>query len=117
VDGQHLLPVREAELLERMDDLDAGVADQDVDAAEGSHRRLHRGVHLVFVGHVGADADRLAAGRLQFGGGGFGRFLVEVGDHDLRAFAGVDDRDLLADAAGRASDEGNLVFQLHESLP
>ena len=34
VDRQHLLPVGVAELLDRMDDLDAGVADQDVDAAE-----------------------------------------------------------------------------------
>ena len=36
MDRQHLLPLGEFELLERRDDLDAGVADQDVDAAEAS---------------------------------------------------------------------------------
>jgi hypothetical protein len=35
VDREHLLPLGERELLERMDDLDAGVADQDVDPAPG----------------------------------------------------------------------------------
>ena len=37
------------ELLERMDDLDAGVADQDVDAAEGLHHRGDAGIDLLLV--------------------------------------------------------------------
>ena len=39
VNGQHFLPVRVAKFLERMDDLDAGVADEDVDPAVGLDRR------------------------------------------------------------------------------
>ena len=38
------------------------------------------------------------------------RGQVHVGDRDARALAGVDGRDLLADAAGRAGDDGDLVL-------
>ena len=40
------------------------------------------------------------------------RVLVQVGDRDLGAFAREDGGDLLADAAGRAGDDGDLVGQL-----
>jgi hypothetical protein len=60
VDGEHLLPLGELELLDRVHDLDAGIADQDVDAAEGRGASSTAGIHLVFVRHVHRDADRLA---------------------------------------------------------
>ena len=64
-----------------------------------------------------ATPDGLAAGRHQFGRGRVGALLIEVGDHHLRALAGVDDGDLLADAAGGAGDDGNLVLQTHVFSP
>jgi hypothetical protein len=72
-----------------------------------------RGVDLVFVGHVHRHADGLRARGLEFGGGGVGRFLVQVGNDDLGAFLCEEDGDFLADAAGRAGDVGDLVLELH----
>ena len=46
MDGEHLLPFGEVELVERRHDLDAGVADQDVDAAEGRDRLGDAGFDL-----------------------------------------------------------------------
>ena len=57
MDRQHLLPVGEAELLDRMDDLDAGVADQDVDAAECRNGFRDAGVDRRLVRDVHCDAD------------------------------------------------------------
>jgi hypothetical protein len=113
VNGKHLLPIGERKLLDWVHDLDTGIADQDVDAAEGLGGLFDRGVDLLLAGHVDSDADRLGAARLQFGRGGIGRLLVEVGDHDLRALLGEEERDLLADTAGRAGDESDLVLELH----
>jgi hypothetical protein len=45
----------------------AGVVDQDVDAAEALHRRLHRGGHGALVADVGLHRQRLAAGGLDLG--------------------------------------------------
>ena len=61
MDREHLLPFGVGELLERMHDLDAGIAHQDVDAAERRDHRRHAGVDGFFVRHVHRDADRLAA--------------------------------------------------------
>src|ERR1019366_6416873 len=112
VDGEHLLPLCEGELLERVDDLDAGVADQDVDAAPGLHDRRDGGVDLAFVGDVGGDGHGAGAAGLQLVGGGLRGGHVHVGDGDLGAFACVGGGDLLADAAGGAGDDGDLVVQL-----
>ena len=50
-------------------------------------------------------------------GGGLRRGQRQVGDHDLGAFLGVLERDFLADAAGRAGDDGDLVLELHVRSP
>jgi hypothetical protein len=46
-------------------------------------------------------------------GGGLGALQVEIGDGDARALAHIGGGDLLADAAGGAGDDGDLVFQAH----
>jgi hypothetical protein len=43
-----------------VNDLDAGIADQHVDAAEGRHHFGDRRVHLFFAGDVHGHADRRA---------------------------------------------------------
>ena len=111
VDRQHLLPLGERKLLERMDDLDAGVADQDVDVAERLDGGLHGRIDLGLVGDIHRHADRLAAGLLDLGCGGVGRLLVEIGDGNRRPFTREFQGDFLADAAGRAGDECNLAFE------
>ena len=58
MDGEHLLPIGEGKVLDRMHDLDAGIGDEDVDPAEGLDRLLDACVDLVLLGDVHADADR-----------------------------------------------------------
>ena len=71
-----------------------------------------RGVDLGLVGDVHGDGHRAARRRPDSRGGGLGRRQVEVGDRDLGALGGVDVGDLLADAAGGAGDDGDLVLKL-----
>ena len=59
MDGEQLLPFRELEILERRHDLDAGIADEHVDPAEGGDRLGHAGFDLCLARHVHGDADRV----------------------------------------------------------
>ena len=74
-------------------------------------------LHLLFAADVHRDAHRDAAVGDDFlGGRRVGRLLVQVGDRDLGAFAREDERDVLADAAGGAGDDGGFVLQFHDFL-
>ena len=108
VDREHpVLRFREVEILQRRYDLDARIAHEHVDAAEGGDRLGHAGVDLGLARYVHRDADsRIVAaeprGRSRVGAG-----LIEIGDHDLGAFALKGARDLLADAG--AGDDRNFA--------
>ena len=83
------LPLGEFEVDQRCDDLDAGIADQNVERAEGRDHLGGADVDLLLVGDVHGDADDTLAARINLAGGGIGRRLIEVGDGDLGAFAGI----------------------------
>jgi hypothetical protein len=59
VNGQHLFPLFERIIDDGADDLDAGVADQHVDAAEVRGRIGHALVDLLFAGDVHGDGKCL----------------------------------------------------------
>ena len=96
-----------------MHDLDAGIANQDVDASEARDDGGDALGDRFLVGDVHGDTDCLAATHPDFVGGRLGRGFVEVGDCHLRAFARVNQRDVLADAAGGTGDDGGFVLELH----
>jgi hypothetical protein len=104
---------RSAGKLDRRGVLDAGVVDQDVDAAQAVHRGLHHGVDLLGLGHVGAvvadlDAELLCqpgTQRLDLRG------VAEAVEHQVGAGTAERACDTQADAAGRAGDDGSLAFQ------
>jgi hypothetical protein len=100
----------------RSDDLDAGVADQDIERPEFLDDLGAGGLHLLFVSDVHGDPDGAIASGIDPASGGLRRFLVEVGDGDLGAFARENDGDLFADPACRAGDHGDLVRQTHACL-
>ena len=101
-------------VLDRMDDLDAGVGHEDVDTAEGGNGLLDAGVHLLLVGDIHGHRDRslvvaqLARRRRR-------RVEVEVGDGDPAARLDIAPGDGVADAAGRTGDEGNLAVEFHDA--
>ena len=53
MDGEHLLPLLEREIDHGRNDLDASVADEHIDAAEGGDRLRHAGVDLLFANEPG----------------------------------------------------------------
>ena len=114
VNGQHLLPVGERKILDRMHDLYAGIRDEDVDFAERRDRLLDAGVDLIFVGHVHGNRDGvfLAAKLLR---SGLRRVEVEVCDDDTAAGCNVTLGDAVADAAGCTGDEGDFAVEFHDA--
>ncbi len=120
VDRDDLVPLLDREFLDRRDELDAGIVDEDVDRAElALGIRDHLG-DLVALGHVGGRIERLDAelgldaGPLLFDRGG----IAETVDHQRRAFARESPRDRQADTAGRTRYDSNLALQRHgRSLP
>ena len=68
--------------------------------------------------HVGYAVNRLAARCFDLVGNGFELVFAARAEHDFRAFAGKFQRGGFADAAGRASDNYNFVFNvLHDGTP
>ncbi len=115
MDAQEPLPVGELEVLDRGDDLDAGIAHQHIDLAEMLDRLGDAGIDRVLAGHVHDHAQRLARSA-ELGGDRVGGGLIDVGDDDLAALAHVGLGNLLADAAGGAGDDGNFVLHTHELI-
>jgi len=113
-----VVPVGPAHLVEDAVAQDAGVVDQDIDAAEGVARGLDDGVGVLRLGDRQRAGDRLAAALGDLVDHGLRRTGVRAGaiearadvvDHDARAFARQQQRDRAADAAAGAGDDRNLV--------
>ena len=80
---------------------DAGVVDQNVDPAEGLHRRVHQGLDLVGLGHVAPDGQGLGPQGLTGSHGLTGRGLVSgVAQHHIGAALGQLQADGPADVPG-----------------
>ena len=107
MDREQLLPFCELELDERGDDLDAGVADQDVEAPEGFDHPCHPGFDLLLVAHIHRNPERALKRRIDLGRRFLRRLPIEIRDHHLCALAGEGERNLLADAARGARDHGD----------
>ena len=92
---------------------DAGVGEEDVDRAVVPLGLGDQMPDVGFLGDVAGTATPLIS--LATASEPVG---IAVGhDHALGAFPGVAPRDRLADAARRAGDDADLVFDFHSSLP
>ncbi len=116
VDGQHFLPLGKGKLLNRVDDLDAGVADQDVHAAKFGDDGRHAVVDGLLVGDVHRQAHRDSLVRADFLRRGVRRLLLKVGDGHLGSLAREAEGDGLSDAAGGAGDDGGFFLESHGYL-
>ena len=119
IDRQDLVPFLRREILDRRDELDAGIVDQHVDRAMlGFDRRHHLGDvlglahvgalkgdgHVEFLGHPGAQLLDLAG-------------IAKPVEHDVVADLGERARDAEADAAGRAGDHRYSSVQPCQQSP
>ena len=81
--GHHVVlqvPVRVGGLEQRLRQRQAGVVDDQVDAAEGEHGRVDRGLHRGLVGDVDLRRRSATSGAADLGRGGLRLLQVEVGD-------------------------------------
>src|SRR3954452_997576 len=113
MDGKHLLPAAEVELVDRLDDLNAGIAHQHIDPTKCIGDLGEPGIDLPLVGDVHGNAHGLTPGGLELRRSGVRTLLVEVGDDHLGSLAGVNQGDLLADAAGGTRNQSDLTLQAH----
>ena len=105
-------------ILDRRDELDAGVVDHDVDGSELLGRVPDHRLDLVALRHVGAVVDALDLElALDLGALFLDRLrIAEAVDHHVRAFLGERAGDGEADPAGGAGDDGVMVGERHEAV-
>jgi len=113
VDRDDRLPFIGRELLDRGDELDAGIVDENVDRAEGPFAERDHFRDLGGLAHVGRRIDRLD---LEVGFDA-GTLLLDVGrdaksvDHNIRAGARERPHHCESDAAGGAGHNRGLTCQ------
>jgi hypothetical protein len=118
VDGEDLVPLLDREVLDRRDELDAGVVDQDVHRAE---RLLGVGDHagdLGWLGHVGGGVPGLDL-EVGLDPGALGLDVLgfaEAVDGDVRPLRGQGPGDGETDPAGGPGDDGGLRGEGHDAL-
>ena len=115
VDGENLVPDGEVGVLGPAPARnDAGVVDQDVEAAEGLVASVDHGPHLVLDGDVDDRGQAAHLGRHRFTA-----LLIGVRDDDLAAMARVQSGDGGADARSRAGNDRDLSLKrlAHDRIP
>jgi hypothetical protein len=101
---------------ERRHDLDAGVADEDINGPECLDDLGRSIIHLLLICDVQRDADNALPSGIDLARSGVGCLLIEVCDGDLCAFAREDNGNFLSDAARCTGDDRDLIFQTHGTL-
>lgn len=109
VDVHDLAIVLDGRVADRAGPFEAGVGEDDVEAAEGLDGVSDHGLDLGLVGDVGLNEGGAAAGLLNQCDGLFAFLLAATGDDDACALLGEGDGGFAADAAGAAGDENDLV--------
>ena len=104
VDAQHGVEIGFGHVQEIGRLEDAGVVDQHVDAAVRGQGARHQRVHVGLVAHVAVHVERA-----EFGGQRAAVRVVQIGDHDVGAFAREAPGAGLADALGAAGDDDDAA--------
>src|SRR6516225_10486761 len=107
MDRQQLLPFCELEVDNRRNDLNSGVAHENVECSEFLDHLRGADIHLLLVGHIHRYADGALAGGINLMGGRIGAVTVEIGNSDDGSLPSKYPRDLLADSTGCARYNGN----------
>ena len=107
-----------AVLLDRLEDHDPGVVDDDVEPAVAGDRGVDRALDVGVDGDVAGRRHRLAhAGGVQLLDRARRAFRLVVGDDDAGAVAAEAQAGRQADAGRAAGDDHHLVVEAHGPLP
>src|SRR5262245_26033223 len=117
MDRQQFLPLGELEFDQRRDDLNAGVADKNIERAECIDHPGGASLHLLLIGDIHRHADGALSAGIDLTSRCISGFLIEICNRDLRTLAGKNNRDVLAYPTGSAGDDGDLILEMHVSLP
>ena len=101
--------------MRRLADVDAGVVDEDVDAAELAADARGHGIDGGLVGDVGDHGDRLGAAAFELGDRGERFCFVAPDDRDRGAGFRQSAGHAEPDAAIAAGDDGDLAAEIELS--
>jgi hypothetical protein len=90
---------------------DAGIVDQDRHRPDLFGDAFGDGDAVLALGHVKLEAFCLAAKLANFLRRFFGGFFVHVEQHDLRALAGITERDRAPDPRTCTGDDGDVILE------
>src|SRR5206468_7085829 len=113
VSPEVIFPVLRSDLEEGLRLGDAGVVDEHVDLAERADRVGHEPLDRGMLPDVAGRSERAPSEAARLAGGLFRALAVEIGDRDVRSFAGERESDRLADAAAGSGDECDLTLESH----
>ena len=111
VDRHALAPALQRHLRQRLDDADAGIVHEHVEAAEAVDDCRDRGLPIGFLGDVEGDEHRLRAACRELGRERLAALLVDIGERDRRAFRRERAGAGLADALRSTGDERDAASQ------
>jgi len=92
---------------------DAGIVDDDVEAAQFLLGKRHGGAHLIELRHVGNEGDGAAAQRAHFGGSRVQLVLVQIHQRDIGTILGQAQGDRLADTLRGTRDQRDFSGNTH----
>src|SRR5262249_6612547 len=117
MDRQQLLPLGELEIDQRGNDLNAGIADKNIERAECFDHSCGACLHLPFVTNIHTHADGALSARINLASRRISRVLIKICNRDLRTLASKNNGDVLAYPTGSTGDDGNFVLETHVNLP
>ena len=117
IDGVHAIEVL-GRLIGRVTrrNLDAGIVERHVQAAEAGDSAFHHRGGLRLVRHIAGDAHRLVPCQFQLVGGGTQRRLVDIGEHDGGARLGEGPRCSQSHAGAGAGYKGDLASEVIDRI-
>jgi hypothetical protein len=118
VDVEGAVPLLRRQILDGCPDpVDAGVREDDVEAAETIDRGPDRALHVLPRRHVAAHERGPASPCLDLLARRLALVVLEVGEHDVGALLGEAQRDAPADPARPARHEGHPPVQQSHVRP
>ena len=110
VDGLHLVPMLEGDLVNAHSAGKPRIVDPDIDPAEDILHILDLALEIIEIGHVEVFESRGIALRIEVIGNSLTLFAVDICDNYACAELLKSARDRLADALTRACYNGDLAF-------